>query len=46
MTFSGECAEAVLVLRNREELPRLEKYCDLGLILSTSEMLVCELALR
>lgn len=40
LRFSGDCGEAALVLPNGEELPRLEEYRYLGVILSTSDKLI------
>ncbi|XP_049272057.1 uncharacterized protein LOC125758663 [Rhipicephalus sanguineus] len=40
LRFSGDCGEAAVVLPNGEELPRLEEYRYLGVILSTSDKLI------
>ncbi|XP_075740903.1 uncharacterized protein LOC142788212 [Rhipicephalus microplus] len=42
LQFSGDYAEAALVLPNGEELPRLEEYRYLGVLLSTSDKLIAE----
>ncbi|KAH6932623.1 hypothetical protein HPB50_008192 [Hyalomma asiaticum] len=40
LQFSGDRTEVALVLSNGEELPRLEEYRYLGVILSTSDKIV------